>query len=159
MVLKVILVVVVAAALFVAAGLSGLLFRFWPTSWPDAELSVSPAQVERLFALRNEPKFLPNAKLHYPGAPNEAIRIALEEIVNAVIEHITQEIQKVPRKSFVLSSFKPVLARAERLDSEERDRLLSYFNEIMEILGIGSSNELLNVWRYGLPYGCFQSGT
>lgn len=158
MLLKPFLAVVAGAVLFVAAGLSGLLFRLWPTGWPDAELSVSAAQVERLFELRKEPKFLPNAKLHYPGAPDEAMRIELEEIVNDAIEHIMQGVQKVPRKSFVLGSLKPALARAERLDSEERDRLLAYFDEVTEILELGGSNELLNVWRYGLPYGWFQSG-
>lgn len=158
MLLKPFLAVVAGAVLFVAAGLSGLLFRLWPTGWPDAELSVSAAQVERLFELRKEPKFLPNAKLHYPGAPDEAMRIELEEIVNDAIEHIMQGDQKVPRKSFVLGSLKPALARAERLDSEERDRLLAYFDEVTEILELGGSNELLNVWRYGLPYGWFQSG-
>lgn len=156
MVLKLILAAVVSIVLFVAAGLSGLLFRLWPTGWPDAELSMSPAQVERLVALHKEPKFLPDTKLLYPGAPNEATRVALEEILNGVIEHITQGVQVTPRKSFVLSAFKQVLARADRLDSDEKDRLLMYLNEIMEILGIQSSNELLNVWRYGLPYGWFQ---
>jgi hypothetical protein len=34
-------------------------------------------------------------------------------------------------------------------DSEERDRILSYLEEIMEILGIESSHGLLNEWRYG----------
>jgi hypothetical protein len=29
----------------------------------------------------------------------------------------------------------------------------------MEILNVHSSNEVLNVWRYGFPYGWFRSGT
>ncbi len=155
MVLKLALVLIVSTIILVAAGLSGILFRLWPTVWPDADLSVSPAQIERLSALRKEPKFRPDAKLFYPGAPNEDMRVALEQAVDGMIEHIILDVQKVPRKSVVLGTFKKVLGYADRLDSEEKDRLLAYFDEIMEILEIRGSNELLNVWRYGFPYGWF----
>jgi hypothetical protein len=159
MMLKITLALIISSVFLVGIGLSGLLFRLWPTAWPDAELSVSPSQIERLNALRREPKFMPDTKLFYPGARNEDIRLALEEILNAEIEYIAQGVPKTPRKSFVLGTFKQVLAHADRIDSEEKDRLLAYFNQIMEILNIHSSNEVLNVWRYGFPYGWFQADT
>ena len=33
------------------------------------------------------------------------------------------------------------------------DQTLYYFTEAMRIVGMQGSNELLNVWRYGFPYG------
>jgi hypothetical protein len=40
--------------------------------------------------------------------------------------------------------------------TEDMERLLVYMERILEILHIKSSNELLYVWRYGLPYGWFE---
>lgn len=66
-----------------------------------------------------------------------------------------QRIQLNPKKSEVLSIYKQVLPHLENLDTDEKDRMLRYLNEVMQILEIESSNELLNVWRYGFPYGWF----
>lgn len=36
-----------------------------------------------------------------------------------------------------------------KLDSEELDRIGTYFEEIMDIVGLQSSGGRLNIWRYG----------
>ena len=51
----------------VIAGVTGLLFRVWPTSLPDSDLVVTPRVIENLRALRGEPKFGPDPKRFYPG--------------------------------------------------------------------------------------------
>jgi hypothetical protein len=76
------------------------------------------------------------------------------------VAHTAPSVQRVkttPRKSRMLSALKATLSNASRLDSEEQDRLGSYLEEILRILDIDSSNELINVWRYGFPYGWFRS--
>ena len=156
---KLLLTVFAIPALLFVAGVSGLLFHAWPTKWPDENITLKPPQLERLRALQRERKFVQDMRLHYPGAPNEGLRIALEKRVNGAIDRIAQGIQDNPRKSFVLGTFKQLLADTQTLDSEERDRLLNYFEQIMVILDIRSSNELLNVWRYGFPYGWFMSSS
>lgn len=153
MLLKVIVGLLITIAFIVMAGLTGILFSVWPSTWPDSELKIGTPQVEQLKALRQAPKFEADPKLFYPGAPNEQVRVVLEVSLNGVIDYLVQGVQQHPKKSFVLSTFKSALARADELDSEEKERLLEYFNEIMRIVGISSSNELLNVWRYGFPYG------
>jgi hypothetical protein len=62
-------------------------------NWPDTELKIGAAQIEQLKALRQEPKFKADSKLFYPGAPNEQIRVVLEEILNGVVDYIIQCIQ------------------------------------------------------------------
>jgi hypothetical protein len=57
----------------------------------------------------------------------------------------------------VLSAFKATLSKASHFDSEEQDRLASYLEETLNILDIDSSNELIDVWRYGFPYGWYRS--
>lgn len=153
MLLKASISIIVFVAVIVTAGVSGVLFKIWPTTWSDEDLRISEPMLDQLRRLREKPKFLPEPKQFYPGARNEEMRLALEELMNALIDYLIHGVQKHPKKSFVLATFKEFLGKASRLDSEERDRILRYFGEIMTIVGIKSSNELFNVWRYGFPYG------
>ncbi len=52
-------------------------------------------------------------------------------------------------KSDVLNEFKITLAQFERADSEDKDQMLHYLEQLMDIFGIESSDGLLNKWRYG----------
>jgi hypothetical protein len=151
--MKFALFIFIAISALIIAVLLGWLFYFWPTSWPDSKLMVSPAQIEQLKQFRSEVKFHPDSKTFYPGTRNEVLRLSLENFVNGVIDLIIPTIDQHPQKSSVLSIFKASLLSLDKLDSEEKDQLLHYFNRIMQILGVQSSNELLNVWRYGFPYG------
>ncbi len=146
-------VVLTLLAAFVIAGFTGLLFRVWPASFPDTDLVVTPQVIEELKQLRAEPKFKPDPKNFYPGATNERIRLVAEEGVNLVVDQLLAGLRKAPRKSFVLAIIKDSLYGFERFDSEEQERALRYFDRILRILGAQGSNQLFNVWRYGLPYG------
>jgi hypothetical protein len=149
----VLLAIVGFALSLVYAGVTGRLFALWPTSWPDQELQVTASNIAALGQLRAQPKFLEDEKLFYPGATGEATRLAHEALVNALIGDLESNSTRAPRKSYVLARFKAALTAAETWDSEDQDRLALYLVEIMGILGIESSNGLINVWRYGFPYG------
>jgi hypothetical protein len=138
---------------FVIAGLTGLLFWLWPTFWPDADLRISPLHLDELRQLRAERKFIEDWTIHYPGPQNEISRAAAEAKVNVLLDTLLAGLPSHKTKSFVLARFKSTLRGWDDIDSEDRDRLLGYLQQIMQILGVDSSNELLNVWRYGLPHG------
>ena len=59
----------------------------------------------------------------------------------------------------MIKQFKETLGQFEKFDSEEKDRLLLYLEDIMDEVGIRNSNELFNVWRYGFPYGLILRNT
>lgn len=142
------------AALFVA-GLTGLSFWLWPTSFNDSYLQITPRTIELLQELKAERKFLRDEARFYPGAPNDVIRGVAQLGVDTVIEGLLVELPHNPRRSVVLGAFKAMLPTFERLDSEEKDQVLFYFERVMSVVGVASSGELLNVWRYGFPYGWF----
>jgi len=153
--MKIAIAIISVLAFTVLAGLFGLLFRVWPTSWPDSALKISPIQIEQLKQIRSEEKFHEDTKSPYPGAVNEASRDSLETAVNKTIDLIIPVIQQSPKKSTILGIFKPVLTNLIFLDSEDKDQLLNYFSRVLQTVGVQSSNELFNVWRYGFPYGWF----
>jgi len=139
--------------LFFLAGISGFLFTLWPVSLEDQQLRVDQATIEHLQQLKAERKFLPYAKTLYPGAPSEAVRFSAQTNIDIVIDRLLVNLPKNPRPSTVLGTIKQSLPAFGEFDSEEQDRALLYFDQILDITGAQRSDELLNVWRYGFPYG------
>ncbi|WP_269533513.1 DUF4844 domain-containing protein [Chitinimonas sp. BJYL2] len=153
--LKIIVALLVIFSLVITAGLTGITFAIWPTSISDHELEISTVTIDKLKKLRLERKFDADQAKFYFGAPNELARAAAQSSVDAVIDILLQTLPSNPRRALVLQTFKSALANFHSAESEERDRLLQYFEQIMIIVGIENSGELFNVWRYGFPYGWF----
>ena len=150
-VIKIILVIIALPLIFITAGVTGVTFSIWPTSWPDQQLNISPQKINDLNKLRQQTKF--TKQNDYPGAPDERIRTVSEQHINSLLDRLITGLPLAPRKSFVLQHFKITLTALHDYDSEERDQAAQYLDEIMTIVGMQSSNELINVWRYGFPYG------
>jgi uncharacterized protein DUF4844 len=87
--------------------------------------------------------------MFYPGAPTEDVRAECQGRVNELVDGLLWALEADPRKAVALEEFRKVLPNFEMHDSEERDRVCSYLEQIMDILGIDSSDGLVNVWRYG----------
>lgn len=85
----------------------------------------------------------------YPGATNEADRLRFEAKINDLARVLSELPPANQTKATVLAMFQPAMTEFEDADSQERDRFLSYLEELMDIFGIESSDGLLNKWRYG----------
>ena len=92
-------------------------------------------------------KFL--AEGFYPGAPNEMLRARLEVQINSLAQDLIARHPETLSKTDVLSAFEGTLAQVTASDTEERERVCGYLEEIMDIYGIESSDGLLNTWLYG----------
>ena len=116
-------------------------------------MQVTPVVIAKLRQLEAEPKFLPDDKLLYPGARSNPPREVGELALNAFLADIREGISQQPRRSYLLARMRPLLVAAQDWDSEDQERLGAYLGDVIDITGAGSSNELINVWRYGFPYG------
>lgn len=116
---------------------------------PDQNLTTTPEILSQLSALRNSPKFHEEREHFYPGAPTEEIRLAAEQAVNTMLDRIQTGVLASPRKLFVMAEFLQMLKAFEYGDTEEREQACTYCERVMEILGIESSDGLLNTWLYG----------
>ena len=144
---------ILVVILFFVAGVTGLLFWLWPTFWPNEQISINSSEVEQLRALRAAPKFYADDAIFYPGAVNVERRLLAERSVNRLIDSLVNDPAKYSKKSDVLALFKLTLAQFPTDVTEDMERLGGYLGQILETLQIQSSNELLNVRRYGFPYG------
>jgi hypothetical protein len=114
---------------------------------PDQSLTVTPEVLQRLSALRAESKF--NEENLYSGAPTEEIRLSAEQAVNGMLDRLSSGLRESPRKSYVLAKFLEMVRAFEEEDTEEREQACTYCERVMTILGIESSDGLLNTWLYG----------
>jgi hypothetical protein len=152
---KITLIPLTISFILIALGVSGLYFQFWPTNVDDEPIVLTLQKRNQLAQLLSESKFHEDKKNFYFFPPKESIRKIAENKVNIIILNMIQAAETNPKKSAVLNSLKANLNSLDDQDSEDKDRALVYIEESMEALGINDSTELLNVWRYGFPYGWF----
>ena len=115
----------------------------------DQIIKFTANVVGALEALRVKPKFHEDSSMFYPGAPDEGIRARCEAAINSLIGKLLESAPDGMSKEHVLLAFSSALTQLDHDDSEEKDRAASYVECIMDILGIESSDGLLNRWRYG----------
>jgi len=138
--------------LLFAGFLAGAVFiRFWHLARPppDQALLVSAVMMAKLDDMRKRPKYVDEPGTIYNGMRPEIARRLAEAQLNTLIDRLRQQIAATPNKKFVLREFSKTLAQFEQIDTEDRERLCGYLEEIMDILGIESSDGLLNRWMYG----------
>ena len=151
------LAVFVALSALAAAWLTGVLFHLWPTCANDHELVLRPQTFARLAQLRREPKFMADRQTLYPGAPNEIVRIRAQREVDALIASVEKSICSEPRRSAMMAALKRELPRLDALGPHEKDEALHYVESMAATVGVAGTGELLNVWRYGVPFEAFQT--
>jgi hypothetical protein len=118
---------------------------------PDQALAITPEVLQQLGSLLSERKF--EGEGLYPGAPDEDIRHRAEGAVNTMLGRLQVGLLPSPYKSYVLSEFLEMLKSFENDDTEEREQACSYCERVMDLLGIESSDGMLNTWLYGFDPG------
>lgn len=134
-------------AVLVAAGAAAIWKRFIPT--PDEKLEITEQTLQELSKLRNRKKYVDMPGAIYNGMRPEGSRLLAEEQLDGLIDRLTAALPSTPSKKFVLLEFAKTTAGFEPIDTEDREQLLRYLTEIMDIVGVASSDGQLNRWMYG----------
>jgi hypothetical protein len=134
-----------------------LLFAFFQFLFTSAYSQVSKMDdsmiAVELSKFKGKDKFLADTSLMYPGISspdllpilNEKMNLAADEFARFSKENSTEKgYQEAIRIS--LKRFDDVYFR---MDSEDTERVCHYFEELMDIVGLESSDGQLNVFRYG----------
>lgn len=123
----------------------------------DETLSVKPDAISKLKKLLEKEKFGPEEKtnqlpLGYVGFLPEEDRPLANKIMNESIARLISVLEQNKKVTarMVLNEFENGLNSFEDLafDTEDRERVCWYFEDIMDIIGLESTNELLNNWMY-----------
>ena len=102
----------------------------------------------------NKEKFNQDTLFFYPGVSNIILKPVLTEKINKVAKQFekvansenptNKKYQDVIKQG--LNSFREIYLE---LDTEDRERVCHYFEELMDIVGLESSNGQLNKFMYG----------
>jgi hypothetical protein len=121
----------------------------------DKEMTIESQAINNLEAFKTKSKFEPDTiRMFYPGVADPALKPTLTELINkAADDFIEVAKDKEPTEnkfqqkiSVGLSRFTPLYLE---LDTEDRERVCTYFEELMDIVGLESSGGRLNEWMYG----------
>ena len=91
---------------------------------------------------------------HYPGIADEKIRPILTQKINSVASEFKSVAEsKNPTDKIYQEKIGIGLSRFaevyQELDTEDRERVCTYIEELMDIVGLESSNGQLNKFMYG----------
>lgn len=118
----------------------------------DQKLRVSQAAIAGLTELRGRTKYVEVPGSIYNGMRPETVRLQAEEQINRLVDRLLDELPANPSKKFVMKQFAEALAQFDAIDTEDREQLLRYLKEIMDLLGMTDSDGMLARWMYG-PLG------
>ena len=115
---------------------------------------LSNDYVNRLEEFKKREKFIEEDKLFYPGIGDPELKPVLTKKINEAADdflkvasmksHTPRDFQKVIKLGML--RFEPEYLQ---LDTEDRERICKYFEELMKIVGLESSDGLLNNFMYG----------
>ena len=98
-------------------------------------------------------KFTADNTIFYPGISDPTLKPVLTEKVNQAAEDFRKvSMSQNPDKQQYLEAMKAGLSRFSPtlpFDTEDRERVCGYFEELMNMVGLESSEGQLNMFLYG----------
>lgn len=131
-------------------GLTLILF----TACGQGQIKTPENAMTKFEEFKNKVKFLQDDKLFYPGIADPSLKPVLTEKINLAADDFKKLADKgnATDKEYQIA-IKIGLDRFAdlylQLDTEDRERVCSYFEEIMDIVGLESSGGHLNNFMYG----------
>lgn len=114
---------------------------------------TTPSMIEqKLQAFRQKEKFGKDEAHFYPGLVNPTLKQPLTEKINLAADDFDAVARSAQASDEAyLKAIGKGLSRfdANELDTEERERVAAYFEELMDIVGLESSEGQLNNFIYG----------
>ena len=114
----------------------------------NPEMPVTNEQIAKLRSLRAVGKFDSEPSSLYWGAPSEELGDQYNGHANDLIDELLASDSPLSENQ-VFDAFRRVLTNFEIADTEDKERICSVLEQIMDILKIESSGGLLNEWLYG----------
>jgi len=110
--------------------------------------------MDKFEKFKNKEKFIKDSTISYPGIADPALRPMLTKKINLLADDFKKiaESGNATDKDYHdkieigLKRFSDVYFN---LDTEDRERVCHYFEEIMDIVGLESSGGHLNMFMYG----------
>ncbi|WKW46166.1 DUF4844 domain-containing protein [Myroides sp. JBRI-B21084] len=131
-----------------------VLLFFMFTACGQKQIKTPNKAMEKFEKFKAKEKFVEDMKILYPGIGDEKLKPILTEKINLAAEDFEkiaqngnatdEDYQNAIGKG--LDRFKSIYLE---IDTEDRERVCAYFEELMDIVGLESSDGQLNNFMYG----------
>jgi hypothetical protein len=124
------------------------------TACGQSQVKLSDSVMIQFEEFKSKEKFIQDDRLFYPGIGDPALRPILTEKINLAADDFKKLAEKgnTSNKDYQ-DIIKKGLDRFSglylQLDTEDRERICHYFEELMDIVGLESSGGHLNKFMYG----------
>lgn len=112
----------------------------------DEPLTIDAETIKQLSAFRHREPKLPKL----PGVDVSEERARLSKVLDDLVDRLIQGIERHPTKLWALTEFQHSLELVEQEDTEGREHFGIELEQIMDILGIESSDGLLACYLGGI---------
>ena len=110
-------------------------------------------QIDLLQDLINTEKFLPDQQTFYTGLGRKELTPVMNSLMNETLKDFIEITKQSPSDRAYQEKIKVGLERFSpyylQLETEDRERVCLYFEQMMDIVKLESSGGLLNQWLYG----------
>jgi hypothetical protein len=119
----------------------------------QTKMKTSTDAMDKFENFKNKEKFLPDNTIFYPGIGDEKLKPVLTEKINLAADDFKKIAESNnPTDENYQNAIKTGLNRFSEinleLDTENRERICTYFEELMDIVGLESSDGQLNDFMY-----------
>lgn len=127
---------------------------FFIISCEQGKIQTPANAMDKFEAFKSKEKFTPDTTIFYPGIADSTMRPILTEKINSAATDFKKLAEKgdATAKDYQdkiqvgLDRFSDVYIN---LDTEDRERVCHYFEELMDVVGLESSGGHLNHFLYG----------
>lgn len=129
-------------------------FMFTLISCKQTQLKTPPNAINMFEKFISKEKFQEDNSIFYPGISDEKLKPVLTELINKSAEDfkelaINNESTKEEYQNAIETGLKRFSNFYLELDTEDRERICTYYEELMDIVGLESSGGHLNNFIYG----------
>ncbi|PTQ97958.1 uncharacterized protein DUF4844 [Mucilaginibacter yixingensis] len=116
------------------------------------------SSLNKLKQFKEQTKFIEETdKIFYPGISDPSIKEQLTDLINKSADDFSHTVKTNPTENNFRENIKIGLARITesglQLDSEDEERVGKYYEELMDCVGLKSSEGIINDWVYGFNPG------
>lgn len=129
-------------------------------SCSDSQLTTAKTSMDKLQQFKAKEKFVVDEQSNYSGLANPALRSILNEKMNRAAGDFQALAKRGATETEYQDAIKAGLGRFDdvypELDTEDRERVCHYFEELMDMVGLESSGGHLNNFMYGFDPNGFK---
>lgn len=110
--------------------------------------------VADLLKIKSLIKFEKNEDIPYSGISDNNIRLELNKLIDSSVDEFVSKVESGATDRDFQELIQKGLIRFDRfeLDTDDRERVCLYYEELMDVINLESSGGIINKWMYGFEF-------